>query len=107
MAITEAQLKGVMKKHLRSFNTNPNITITNETIHSVVLSDSDGFGQANSKQLYKGMVRWSLKNAGDNDENWPSGWMRARYSPPPLSLKFVCSSPLDGARFLPEAKTRR
>lgn len=75
MAISEPQLKGVMKKHLRSFNDNADIAISNATIHSTVLSDSDGFGQANSKQLYKGMVRWSLKNAGDNDKNWPSDWM--------------------------------
>jgi hypothetical protein len=74
MAINAVQLRAVMRFHLKHFNTTDN-KVTNNTIHNEILSDDDGVGSSNSKNLYKAAVRWSLANNGDNDLPWPTSWM--------------------------------
>jgi len=71
--MTQQQLQEVMKFHLKNFN-DEGVKINNETIHNTVLSESDGFGNSNSKMIYKAVVRWSIKKAGHEDKTWPSNW---------------------------------
>lgn len=75
MAMTEEQLKKVMKKHLKNFNSNPEIKVSDNTVHNTILSANDGYGTANSKQIYKGMVRWSLSITNSPLKEWPKKWM--------------------------------
>ena len=68
------QLMKIMKFHLENFN-DENVKISDATIHNEVLSDSDGYGNASSKNIYKSVIRWSLKKNGNEDVEWPSDWM--------------------------------
>jgi hypothetical protein len=68
------QLREVMKFHLRNFN-DEGVRISDSTVHDEVLSDSDGFGDATSKKLYKGVIRWTLEKNGGTDPEWPDNWM--------------------------------
>jgi hypothetical protein len=68
------QLKEVMKYHLKNFN-DEGVMINDQTIHKDVLSANDGFGAANSKQIYKAVIRWTLKKEGHEDKQWPNNWM--------------------------------
>jgi hypothetical protein len=72
--MTSRQLRAVMKFHLKNFN-NEGVTISDDTVHSAVLSDSDGFGGANSKAIYKSFIRWTLWNEDEEDPAWPADWM--------------------------------
>lgn len=73
------QLMEVMKYHLRNFS--PEGTeITDDTIHSTVLTDDDGFGSASSKRIYRSFIRWTLKHAGQKDKKWPQNWMELSVS---------------------------
>ena len=72
--MTQAELRGVMKFHLRNFN-DEGVKIGNETVLDTVLSDSDGFGASNSKALFKGSIRWTLWHHDQSDPRWPAGWM--------------------------------
>jgi hypothetical protein len=74
MTMTEAQLKDVMRFHLRNFNRS-SVQVTNLTVHKSILSDTDGFGTATSKRIYKSFIRWTLQNVEKNDPAWPIGWM--------------------------------
>jgi len=73
--MTEADLRKVMKYHLRNFN-DEGVEINDKTIHGDVLSDDDGFGQANSKAIYKAAIRWTFWKAQQKEPNWPDNWMR-------------------------------
>jgi hypothetical protein len=72
--MTNEQLRAVMKFHLGNFNDEA-VEVTDDTVHGTVLSDSDGFGAANSKALYKGAIRWTLAKADKRDPDWPREWM--------------------------------
>lgn len=72
--MTLEQLKKVMKYHLENFN-DEGVAINEDTIHKQVLSDSDGFGKATSKRIYKAVIRWTLEKQGHEDRTWPSNWM--------------------------------
>jgi hypothetical protein len=72
--MTIDQLKSVMKYHLKNFNDKGG-SINDNTVHSDVLSDSDGFGTANSKRIYKALIRRTLKREGHKDRRWPNDWM--------------------------------
>ncbi|MDX1701960.1 MAG: hypothetical protein R3250_15140 [Melioribacteraceae bacterium] len=72
--MTIEQLIEVMKYHLKNFSTN-DVEITNDTFHKDILSDSDGFGSANSKRIYKAFIRWTLLQAGLEDKTWPKNWI--------------------------------
>ena len=67
------QLKAVMKFHLTNFN-DEGVEINDDTIHNTVLSDSDGFGNANSKYIYRAAIRWTMKKNGHEDKVWPIDW---------------------------------
>jgi len=67
------QLKAVMKFHLANFN-DEGVEINDDTIHNTVLSDSDGFGNANSKYIYRAAIRWTMKKNGHEDKVWPPDW---------------------------------
>jgi hypothetical protein len=72
--MTNEQLRAVMRFHLDNFN-DEGVDVTDDTLHKEVLSDSDGFGAANSKALYKGAIRWTLARADKRDPDWPREWM--------------------------------
>jgi len=67
------QLKEVMKYHLKNFN-DEGIVINDKTVHNNVLSATDGYGNANSKFIYRGIIRWTMKRNGHQDKVWPSDW---------------------------------
>lgn len=67
------QLKTVMKYHLGSFN-DEGIEISDDTIHNTVLSADDGYGNANSKYIYRAAIRWTMKKNGQEDKPWPADW---------------------------------
>ena len=75
MAITEDQLKKVMIKHLKNFNSDPNVTVDQNTVHNTILRSDDGYGTANSKQIYKGLVRWTLNVTNSPLKDWPQNWI--------------------------------
>jgi len=77
--MTKDQLMEVMKYHLRNFSSDGD-KITDETIHSTVLTDDDGFGSASSKRIYRSFIRWTLKQAGHEDKKWPKNWMELSVS---------------------------
>lgn len=72
--MTVDQLKEVMKYHLGNFN-DEGVDINDDTIHDQVLSASDGYGAANSKNIYRSVLRWTLKKNGHQDKRWPAKWM--------------------------------
>ena len=71
--MTQNQLQEVMKFHLKNFN-DEGVVINDDTIHNTVLSDSDGYGAANSKTIYRAVIRWTMKRNGHIDKPWPSDW---------------------------------
>ena len=72
--MTEAQLRSVMKYHLKNFN-DEGVAINDQTVHDQVLSTTDGFGAANSAAIYKAAIRWTLWNADHKDPTWPANWL--------------------------------
>jgi len=72
--MTHKQLHSVMKFQLKYFN-NRDIKITEDTIHADILSNKDGFGYANSKYIYRAVIRWTLVQNGHPDKAWPSHWI--------------------------------
>jgi hypothetical protein len=38
------------------------------------LSATDGFGNANSKYVYRAVIRWTMKKNGHQDKVWPADW---------------------------------
>ncbi|MEM8497928.1 MAG: hypothetical protein AAF542_07885 [Pseudomonadota bacterium] len=68
------QLKSVMRFHLDNFSDSED-PVTNDTVHSAILSDDDGFGAANSKRIYKAVIRWTLIREGHEDKAWPLDWI--------------------------------
>lgn len=74
MSISRSALEQVMIYHLNNLKTN-NATVTVDTLHSSILKDSDGYGSATSKNIYKAVMRWTLARNGDNDKDWPRKWM--------------------------------
>lgn len=72
--MTLAQLKEVMKFQLSNFN-DEGEEISSSTIHNQVLSEDDGFGNMNSKHLYKDAIRFTLVKQGHGLKSWPSNWM--------------------------------
>ncbi|MDX1911575.1 MAG: hypothetical protein SFV22_08830 [Saprospiraceae bacterium] len=73
--MTQQQLIEVMKYHLRNFNDEGVNPVDENVIHHQILSASDGIGRANSKDIYKAFVRWTLIRSGHADKNWPDNWM--------------------------------
>ena len=72
--MTSQQMRAVMRFHLKNFN-NEGVKISDDTVHAEVLSDSDGFGGANSKAIYKSFIRWTLWNEDQEDPAWPDDWI--------------------------------
>ncbi|MBD2723593.1 hypothetical protein [Hymenobacter armeniacus] len=75
MAITPLALQTVMKYHLGSFN-NTGVPIDDATIHEDVLSTNDGWGNAHSANVYRAIIRWTIKANGGVDKPWPSNWLK-------------------------------
>ena len=84
--MTLEQLHDVMKFHLENFN-KEDFEVNNDTIHNTVLSDSDGYGAANSKYIYKAIIRWTMKKNGHEDKDWPYNWFDKSVSE--LALKII------------------
>lgn len=72
--MNKQQLVDVMKFHLDNFSDSDD-PVTNNTKHSEVLSDDDGIGTANSKRIYRSVIRWTLIRGGHEDKAWPSNWI--------------------------------
>jgi len=71
--MTQEQLMEVMKFHLKNFN-DEGVVISDDTIHNTVLSDSDGYGTSNSKNIYRSSIRWTMQKNGHDDKPWPKDW---------------------------------
>jgi hypothetical protein len=69
----QEQLNEVIKFHLVNFN-NEHVEINNDTVFNTVLSTKDGFGLSNSKNLFRGFIRWTMKSNGHKDKPWPKDW---------------------------------
>jgi len=75
MPITKEALEENMRVKLQAFN-NERVEITNDTIHSEVLSDSDGFKPSlSSSKLYKGGILWTVWANGGKNSTWPKDWI--------------------------------
>ena len=72
--ITIEQLREVMRFQLENFN-DEGVKIDDDTIHSCVLSEDDGFAHVNSMQIYKDVIRFTLMKQGQKLVTWPSNWM--------------------------------
>lgn len=71
--MTQSQLKNVMKYHLKNFN-DEGVSINDSTVFNTVLSDSDGYGNANSKYIFRSVIRWTMIKNGHADKSWPKDW---------------------------------
>lgn len=72
--LTAEQIKAILKDQLKAFNRNQ--PVSDQTVFSTILSDSDGFTPAtSSKRLFKALIRFALANNGHPDVNWPSNWI--------------------------------
>jgi hypothetical protein len=74
--MTVDQLKVNMRSMLEHFKKRGQV-ISDATIHNTVLSDSDGFGQVNSKRVYKDSIRYSIimEMGKSADKPWPKKWL--------------------------------
>jgi hypothetical protein len=64
-----------MRVKLDAFN-NEGVAVSNETIHSEVLSETDGFkGVGSSAPLYKGSIMWTVWANGGKKVTWPAKWL--------------------------------
>jgi hypothetical protein len=72
--MTNAQLRAVMKFHLKNFD-DEGVAINDSTRHDAVLSATDGFGAANSKAVYKAVMRFTFSKTQLGDPDWPGDWM--------------------------------
>lgn len=52
-----------------------NIEPTEDTVHSDILSQTDGYGSSNSANLYKDLVVWDIHNNGGGVKEWPENWL--------------------------------
>lgn len=73
--ITKEKLMEIMLYSLASFN-DEGVNLSETTIHSEVLSDQDGYGAGNSKNIYKGAIDWIFWKNDLGRKVWPSGWMQ-------------------------------
>lgn len=73
--ITLEALMENMRVKLQAFN-NEGVEISDQTIHSEVLSVEDGFKPSqSSSKLYKGAILWTIWANGGKNATWPSDWM--------------------------------
>ena len=69
--MTQQQLRSVMRFQLRHLAPT-GTTITDNTVHSTVVSTTDGTGVASSARIYKTLIRFTLVRNGEGDPNWPA-----------------------------------
>lgn len=72
--MTQLQLIEVMKYHLTNFNDEGVSPVDENTIHSTILNANDGVGTAHSKNIYRAVIRWTLRRNGHQDKSWPADW---------------------------------
>lgn len=73
--ITKAQLIAVMIFHLSNFNRTDSV-VNEDTVHRDILREDDGTtSSTSSKNLYKGLVRFTIVANGHEDKKWPIKWM--------------------------------
>jgi hypothetical protein len=72
--MTNTQLKAIMRFQLSNFN-DESVQIDDDTIHNTVLSESDGIGSVNSKQIYCDVIKFTLLKQGHPVKIWPDYWM--------------------------------
>lgn len=73
--LTFENLSENMRVKLQAFN-NEEVEITNDTIHSEILSESDGPKPSlASKKLYYGGILWTIWANGGKNVKWPADWM--------------------------------
>ena len=72
--ISKEQLNEVIGFHLDNFN-DENATIADDLKLSAVLSQTDGFGQSNSAEIFKNVIGWTFWRAGHPEPQWPDNWL--------------------------------
>lgn len=72
--LTQEDLQFVMKEQLKAFN-NEKVEITDDTVHSEVVSMTDGFEESRSAIIYPALVKWTIHTAGNEVKPWPHDWL--------------------------------
>jgi hypothetical protein len=67
-------LHEVMIFHLRNLN-RENVDVNLDTVLNSVLSTTDGYGNSNSRNIFRAMMGWTFKKAGIKNKKWPFNWM--------------------------------
>ncbi len=75
----QEDLQNNMRYHLNNLKKEP-IEITDDTIHSDVLKTDDGFGAANTQNIYEYVVKDTFVLNDEEPKAWPENW-------PSLSVK--------------------
>jgi len=70
----QKQLIEVMKYHLKNFN-NEGEDITDDLVLNKVLDPTDGYGAANSAELFRNSIRWTFWANKVKQKRWPSNWL--------------------------------
>lgn len=88
--MTQQELQNVMLDQLRVDGVLNKVGIepTEDTIHSDILSQTDGYGTSNSAGVYKSNVEWAIHNNGDEVKSWDSNWLAMTVKG--LSATLVC-----------------
>jgi hypothetical protein len=84
--MTQEQLTAVMLNHMNNFN-NENVKLNSETKLDEVLSTSDGYGAANSANLFKNVIRWTFWANKTKMKRWPGDWLKL--TAPQLASKIL------------------
>ena len=72
--MTTEQLIEVMLYYLKNLNDQGVTPIDADTVFNTVLSETDGPGNATSKNIFKAFIRRSIKQRGLQDKPWPAEW---------------------------------
>jgi hypothetical protein len=72
--MTEKQLMIIMRFQLKNFSGETS-AISDDTVHREILNENEWFGHINSIQLYKNVIRYTIKNQGHDLKIWPEEWL--------------------------------
>lgn len=72
--MTQEDLTSIMLYQLQNLNGSDE-NLPPDTVHSSILSDKDGYGAANSKNIYRNSIIFTLKKANKEIKKWPADWM--------------------------------
>lgn len=74
METLQEKLRTVAKRHLNSFN-DEKVEINDDTVLNTVLSDRDGPGGSNSKNIFNMAMMWTFQKNKIKIKPWPRKWI--------------------------------